>query len=228
MEHRVDVLKPFGPRIFRAELPKDVFKKLLKITDDLIVDENRKNHGCNLAGQIQEEVEITKEMLDKHDLYKFFNSYLKSYVNHCLTELGEYDPEKHDLYTDLTSMWFNEMQPGGEYNPIHYHTGCHVSSVLYLKVPAKRPKRGIDCKEDRDGMIEFVDRAVLPDMLQRASTWANPKERIMYIWPSSLLHCVYHFLGDEVRRSIAWNGTYRVVNRERNTIVLGGTKLPTN
>ena len=54
-------------------------------------------------------------------------------------------------------MWFNEMQPGGEYNPIHYHTGCHVSSVLYLKVPAKRPKRGIDCKEDRDGMIEFVD-----------------------------------------------------------------------
>ena len=180
MEHRVDVLKPFGPRIFRAELPKDVFKKLLKITDDLIVDENRKNHGCNLAGQIQEEVEITKEMLDKYDLYRFFNSYLKSYVNHCLTELGEYDPEKHDLYTDLTSMWFNEMQPGGEY------------------------------------------------MLQRASTWANPKEKIMYIWPSSLLHCVYPFLGDEVRRSIAWNGTYRVVNRERNTIVLGGTKLPTN
>ena len=56
----------------------------------------------------------------------------------------------------------------------------------------------------------------------------QPQEGEMYMWPSSLLHCVYPFLGKEVRRSIAWNGVYRLVNEEERKIVLGGTPMPEN
>ena len=50
------------------------------------------------------------------------------------------------------------------------------------------------------------------------------QEGEMYIWPSSLLHTVYPFFGNEVRRSIAWNGTYRVVDKKTKLIVAGLTK----
>ena len=48
----------------------------------------------------------------------------------------------------------------------------------------------------------------------------------MYMWPSDILHTVYPFLGDEVRRSVAWNGTYRLMNKENNQCVLGAHPWP--
>ena len=223
----VDVLKPFGPRIFKLSLPKDVIGKLVYITDNLISNEDRKSYGCNLAGQIKEEVEISKGILKKEGLYNTFNNYLKSYIEHCLLDLGKFNNKEHKVYCDLTDMWFNEMKQG-EYNPIHYHTSCHVSSVLYLKIPPNKIKRNIECKSDKDGQIEFVDRSVGPNLLQRSSLSINPKVGDMYMWPSSLLHTVYPFLGDGIRRSIAWNGTYRLCDVKDNRILLGGSPTPSS
>ena len=109
----------------------------------------------------------------------------------------------------------------GEYNPAHFHTKCYVSSVLYLKIPKNRPKRNIACKDDTDGMIEFSDRSVAPDFLTRGSLCLQPEVGTMFMWPSSLLHSVYPFLGDEVRRSIAWNGTYQLIHKESGIIKAG-------
>ena len=227
MEIKFNVIKPFGPKIFKVKLPDEVLNKLIEITNGLIKDEDRVNHGHSLVGQIKEEVEITKETLKEKNIYSFFNTYLKAYVEYCLKETQGYNPEIHDIYCSMTSMWFNEMQPG-EYNPAHYHAGCSVSSTLYLKVPSNRPKRGIKYKEDTDGVIEFIDRSVSPDLLQRPTGRVQPEEGIMYMWPSSLLHTVYPFLGDEVRRSVAWNGTYRFVDKRTGSVLLGGTPLPKN
>ena len=229
MELKIDVLNPFGPRIFKIQLPKDVVGKLVSITDTLITQEDRNKNGCNLAGQIAEEIKIPKKVLKEHKLYDLFITYLKAYVEHCLS-MSNYinNTSSNAVLCDVSSMWFNEMKPGGEYNPVHFHTRCHVSSVLYLKIPKNRPKRNIECKEDKDGAIDFIDRSVSPDLLQQGMLSIQPKEGEMYLWPSSLLHCVYPFLGNEVRRSIAWNGVYRLVNEEEKTIVLGGTPPPSN
>ena len=225
-EHEIQVLNPFGPKIFKIQLSSDVVNKLINITDKLIVDKNReKSNGCNLAGQIEEEVKIHSQILKDNKLYDLFNMYLKEYVKHCLDVSDE---SNNRVISEVSSMWFNEMKPGGEYNPVHFHTKCHVSSVLYLKIPKNRPKRNIECKEDKDGAIDFIDRSVSPDLLQKGMLSIQPQEGEMYIWPSSLLHCVYPFLGKEVRRSIAWNGVYRLVNEEERKIVLGGTPMPEN
>ena len=224
----VDVLNPFGPRIFKIQLPKDVISKLIHITDTLITQDDRTKNGCNLAGQIAEEIKIPNKVLKENNLYDLFKTYLKGYVDHCLS-MNNHISDKTENITicDISSMWFNEMK-SGEYNPAHFHTRCHVSSVLYLKIPKNRPKRNIECKEDKDGAIDFIDRSVSPDLLQQGILSIQPQEGEMYIWPSSLLHCVYPFLGDEVRRSIAWNGVYRLVNEEKGTIILGGTPPPEN
>ena len=224
----VDVLNPFGPKIFKIQLPKDVINKLTDITDKLIIQDDRKKNGCNLAGQIAEEIKIPNKVLKENKLYELFKTYLKAYVDHCLSMSSHISDKKENVtICDISSMWFNEMR-SGEYNPAHFHTRCHVSSVLYLKIPKNRPKRNIECKEDKDGTINFIDRSVSPDLLQSGMLSIQPQEGEMYIWPSSLLHCVYPFLGDEVRRSIAWNGVYRLVDDEKGVILLGGTPPPGN
>ena len=220
MKAKVEILRPFGPKIFKAQLPDGVIDIMLKITDNLILDKKKESYGCALAGQIEEEVKISNELLEKNKVYNFFNSYLRSYVLHCLTEMGKFDEEKHELKTAIVSMWFNEMK-ANEYNPAHFHTQCFVSSVFYLKKPGKRIKRNIECKEDKDGKIEFIDRSVAPDFLTMGSILAKPDIGTMFIWPSSLLHTVYPFLGDEVRRSVAWNGTYQLIDKETNTVISG-------
>ena len=235
-EHEVEVLNPFGPKIFKIQLSNSIVSKLIHITDILIEGDNKKGNGCNLAGQIAEEIQIPKQILKDNKLYNLFNVYLKGYIEHCLgldvsdsvLTNGMQVSGKNNVICDVSSMWFNEMRPGGEYNPVHFHTKCHVSSVLYLKIPKNRPKRNIECKEDMDGSINFIDRSVSPELLQRGILSIQPQEGEMYLWPSSLLHCVYPFLGDEVRRSIAWNGIYRLVNEEEGKIVLGGTPMPEN
>ena len=40
-EHEIQVLNPFGPKIFKIQLSNDVVNKLINITDKLIVDKNR-------------------------------------------------------------------------------------------------------------------------------------------------------------------------------------------
>ena len=228
-KHEVDVLNPFGPKIFKIQLSNSVVDKLINITDTLIIDDNREKNGCNLAGQIAEEIKIPNKVLKENKLYDLFKMYLKGYVEHCLGVNDYFGGEsKNEVICDISSMWFNEMKPGGEYNPAHFHTRCHVSSVLYLKIPKNRPRRNIECKEDKDGSINFIDRSVSPDLLQKGILSIQPQEGEMYIWPSSLLHCVYPFLGDEVRRSVAWNGVYRLVDDEKGTILLGGTPPPGN
>ena len=230
-----EVMKPFGPKIFKIQLSEDVINKLTNITDTLIIQDDRKKNGCNLAGQIEEEIKIPNKVLKENNLYDLFKKYLKGYVDHCLSASGHVESDvihyagktENVVTCDISSMWFNEMK-SGEYNPAHFHTRCHVSSVLYLKIPKNRPKRNIECKEDKDGTINFIDRSVSPDLLQSGMLSIQPQEGEMYIWPSSLLHCVYPFLGDEVRRSIAWNGVYRLVNKEKGTIILGGTPSPGN
>ena len=117
-------------------------------------------------------------------------------------------------------MWFNEMK-SGEYNPVHYHTNCLVSSTLFLKTPKNKTKRNIKNKIDKDGYLEFIDKSVAPDYLQRGQMLIEPKVGDMYIWPSSLHHTVYPFISDDVRRSIAWNGTYQFIQKNNNKVVSG-------
>ncbi len=230
----MSIKRPFGPRIMAAKLPENIVNKFINLTDKLIADKKRKSWGCALAGQIEDEVLISNEILSKekvfcnfggkqsknYSLYSIINQYLYAYVQNCLKENFGFNDDAHSLNVGISDMWFNEMK-AGEYNPVHYHTKCLVSSVLYLKLPKNQPKRNIECKDDKDGDIEFIDRSVAPDFLTACSYSIKPQVGVMYMFPSSLLHTVYPFLGNEVRRSIAWNGIYKMIDKETNQIKLG-------
>lgn len=199
------LLKPFGPSFGMFEMPDEVTEALLKKSDEILEDKNRVDWGKNLVGQIAEEPWISNEQLEEIGALKYLEGMLYNYVWNSLISDGH---ELEKLEINLDHAWI-VSQYENEYNPIHFHTYCDLSSVLYLKVPSfdDRSKEGKlpEYKFQRDGMIEFVYKTACPTGMEKGSLSFMPEPGKLVIFPSNLLHTVYPFKGSGERRSIAFN-----------------------
>ena len=54
----MDIMRPFGPTITRTYLDDDIYDKFIDLTDNILLDINRKNVGHKLAGKIKEQIDI--------------------------------------------------------------------------------------------------------------------------------------------------------------------------
>ena len=117
---------------------------MLEVSDEILTDSKRTNWGNNLAGQIKEEPLVPPELVKKENLLDFFGNMVQEYVHQC--NLQQAPPNQHQhqetvknhIQVTIASMWIVEQQPG-EYNPIHTHTNCDISAVMYLKAPIFLP-----------------------------------------------------------------------------------------
>ena len=216
-EIQFDMLKPFGPRIGHVQCPDSIVDRLIELTDELVNTEDYESSGKNLVGVISHEPTIPLETLEEIGILSFFNNILNHYVLTVLKE-QELMKEEDSLAIGVKAMWYVHQQ-AGEYNPLHHHTFCNISSVMYLDVP-EMPKRNIPNKVERDGNITLVNHASWPESLNNGVFEIKPQRGAMYLWPSHLLHTVYPFLGNEIRKSIAWNGDFQLSNSE-GQIILG-------
>ena len=61
-----DLLRPFGPSIFKAEMPSELVNKLNSYVDE-IIDNNKKSieldHGKNLTGDVTQEFKLEIEFM---------------------------------------------------------------------------------------------------------------------------------------------------------------------
>jgi hypothetical protein len=199
------LLKPFGPAFGLFHVPSEVTKALIKASDEILEDRNRVDWGGNLVGQIAEEPWISNEKLKEIGILGYLEGMLYNYVWNGLQADGH---ELEALEVQLDHAWI-VSQYENEYNPVHFHTYCDLSSVIWLKVPdfSDRSKIGKlpDYKFQRDGMIEFLYKTACPGGLEKGSLSFTPEPGKMAIFPSNLLHTVYPFQGPGERRSIAFN-----------------------
>lgn len=200
-----NLIKPFGPDIGMFQIPSEVLARMIEITDKVLQDEKRIDWGKNLVGNIKEEPWVSNEVLKEKGIYGYLQNMLYNYVMNTLSRAG-HEVDKLEVHHD--HMW-TVSQYENEYNPIHFHTYCDLSAVMWLKVPGmdQRTKNGKlpEYKTQRDGMIEFVYKTACPGGLEKGSISFVPREGQMAIFPSNLLHCVYPFQGDGERRSVAFN-----------------------
>ena len=120
----------------------------------------------------------------------------------------EWDKIKDESYlTQMKSAWIIS-QWEGEYNPIHIHTECNMSTVMYLKVPEFLPSRKPE--RDDDGCIMFIGGAGGGSRLTRNLLKVKPKVGDFFIFPAHLQHTVYPFRtdGDFERRSVSFNADW--------------------
>ena len=128
--------KPWADILFETSLPPTVLEKMIEISDKVLADSKRTQWGSNLAGQIKEEPLIPPELVKKENLLDFFGNMVQEYVHQCNLQQAPSDQHQHietvknHIHVTMNSMWIVEQQPG-EYNPIHTHTGCDVSAVMY-------------------------------------------------------------------------------------------------
>ena len=203
------LLKPFGPSFGLFHVPSEVTQALIKASDEVLEDRNRIDWGNNLVGQIAEEPWISNEKLEEIGVLAYLEGMLYNYVWNGLQADGH---ELEALECKVDHAWI-VSQYENEYNPIHFHTYCDLSSVIWLKVPPfdHRSKEGNlpEYKFSRDGMIEFVYKTACPTGLEKGSLSFSPEPGKMTIFPSNLLHTVYPFQGPGERRSIAFNSHWQ-------------------
>jgi len=158
-------------------------------------------------------------------------SCLRSYILYCAKQHSMFN-ETWTYHSSLNSAWV-VSQYENEYNPLHNHTGCDISGVVYLKMPDVKGRRNIESKKgktDNDGDITFVHSAMGNrnfDVLEKGIISLTPMVGMMVMFPSYLLHTVYPFIGEEERRCIAFNGTYKILS-DKNHFVAGNLSQSTN
>ena len=227
------VEKHFGPFFASCMLPQDATDALTKMSDEILSDKLSESHGQSLAGVIEKEIKVYKADMNKAGVDQLIESCVRSYVIHCAKAHGFFS-ETHIFESMINSAWI-VSQYENEYNPMHNHTGCDISAVIYLKTPDVKGRRNLESKkgkEDFDGNIAFVHSAMgnrNHDVLEKGVINLSPTSGLLVMFPSYLIHTVYPFIGEGERRCLPFNAVYRIFDENKSFIAgnLSGVQNPT-
>ena len=227
------VEKHFGPFFGSCMLPQDATDALIKMSDELLSNKLSESHGQSLAGVIDKEIKVYKSDMEKAGVDQLIESCVRSYVVHCAKNHGFFN-ETHLFESMINSAWI-VSQYANEYNPMHNHTGCDISAVIYLKTPDVKGRRNLESKkgrEDYDGSIAFVHSAMgnrNHDVLEKGVMNLSPTSGLLIMFPSYLIHTVYPFIGEGERRCLPFNAVYRVLDKDKIFVAgnLSGVENPT-
>ena len=222
----VKLLQPWSTFVLATTLPPLIFDKMIRITDEIV--ENRESatqHGHKLAGQIEDEFTIDLEILDREELLGFFLDVTKNFITQAwIQRFGGNDAAQKDVLseeflTQLVSMWM-VSQKDNEYNPMHVHGDCHISAVMYLKIPEYLPTRKsnklISQYDDEsfsfiDGSIMFTNNKSTDNIWADSTLQIQPQPGDLFIFPATQQHQVYPFRtadGKGERRSVSFNASF--------------------
>ena len=208
----VELLQPWSTFVMKLQLPPPILEEMLKITDEIIANpEMAKSAGPDLVGQIEQELYIKHEILERGDSMEFFLDITRQFVIQQMLQmhpLGREEILKDEWYAQMQQVWIIS-QKDNEYNPVHEHRACHVSTIMYLKIPEFLPSR--KPWHHTDGAITFISNVV------NDQTWGTPSMTLIpevgdfYIFPASQNHFVYPFRtsdGKGERRSVSFNAVF--------------------
>ena len=244
----IEMLNPFGAPILHGSLPEDLIKSFENVCNE-VLDDKRTPWNKNLVGRIDDEWKVPDLLYRDHKinvlLDSLFRKYVETYYIHVrkIVNLERRMPDEH-VYEDFKinvyrgDGWVNSMSDG-EFNPVHHHTNCDMSSIFYLDdYQGDTPrdfKRNYDEPEgiDLGGVTEFIIGSYMNGVVPKKTidgmtvgtgfpqlTHFNvkPKKGDFMIFPSWFMHAVYPFIGKKRRVSIAINASYKL-SSEDDTIL---------
>jgi hypothetical protein len=195
----IKLLKPFGPSVLRAEIPKQILDNLNEHIDKLILDKNHPNldFGKKLAGDVTQEFNLDEDFVKKCGWLDFLGK--------CVYEWIRLDTGEKITKFNLNHTWV-VRQFKNDYNPVHWHSG-HISGAGFLKVPKTLGSFTQEKNEQtyNGGNLNLIHGS--KQFLSRSLFKIIPKVGDFYFFPNYLMHTVYPFKDtDEERRSISFNG----------------------
>ena len=197
-ESQIQITRPFGPSIAKAQMSDELVKTLNKYVDDIIADNEKskkQDWGHKLAGHVKQEFVLENKFVETSGFMNFLAKAVGAWI---------LNTEKKKISKFIINETWVVRQFENDYNPIHWHSG-HVSGVGYLKVPKILGQESKDGKKTyKNGKIELVHGAKM--FLQRSTFSVLPEVGSFYFFPNYMMHTVYPFTdSDEERRSISFN-----------------------
>ena len=194
---------PFGPLIYSADISGEFHQFLL---DGLEDSRKAQDLGELLVGNIDQ------QRYGSYDPQKFFNFIHPHAVNYLQENYNRYNDTwdmcnhikmERDLSKSEISFglgggpWVN-FQKKGEFNPLHNHTGL-VSAVIFIIIPdeLEQERENSQFSAKSAGCLQFTS--------SNQHFTIKPREAMMYLFPSSLLHIVYPYHSDVERVSMSFN-----------------------
>jgi len=205
------IIQPWSNLILKVKIPDPLFEQLQKLYDYTMKDWT--SFGGQLVGAVVEEPEVTEEIRNK---FPEWTEWCLEGVRQFTTiqtqqnlaaDLDKFeDFQKEELMTKITTMWFVNQKPH-EYNPVHIHTNCKVSSVCYLKAPEKQV-RDRKSHYQSDGKITFVNNSGSDTNFSNIQCSFKPEAGDMYIFGAIQHHMVWPYRStdpDDSRISLSFN-----------------------
>ena len=190
---KIKVLSPFGPKIAKLKLPKNLIIKINNEVEKIINNKkniNKNDYSKKLVGEVSQEIQLSQDFIKKN---------IDSFINKQISKYLKIVKKKECKKIKIKNFWV-VRQFRNEYNPVHYHNG-DISGVGYLQVP-KNINKSIK-KTKVNGTIDFINgtRSFLSNSIYNHI----PKVGDMILFPNYLMHTAYPFNVDGERRSFSFN-----------------------
>ena len=234
----VEYLKPFGPGILSGKLSDGLLNNFIKLSED-VIDKRMRSWNEALVGAIDDEWKIPELLYKDYGLDEFLDSAMIGYAQGMTEDVRKFDKNAikaldiNDIGHRVTrgDGWINYMTEG-EYNPIHLHTGCSLSSIFFINdytgdEPIAKSKdkasedghttfvyasRNSGFQRKRDVRIhsitkkkELMKETYFDGIVERGHWTIEPKRGDFYIFPAYLYHMVYPFKGNKKRITASIN-----------------------
>jgi uncharacterized protein (TIGR02466 family) len=180
-----------GPLLFKIKVKQqdvNLIKKLCFKKQDLDI-------RSKLVGLLDEEYKIEDIERLMNILSIYLDSFKEAYKNWYAKSYSK---------IELKEAWVNYMK-AGECNPVHFHSGCSFSSVLYLNIPEGIKDEILNSKSNNSKPVNICFTFCAPVERYIFSHYASPQIGDFYIFPKTLLHSVNSFKSKGERVSIACN-----------------------
>jgi hypothetical protein len=183
-----------GPLIFKTKVSLEDIEKIKKLCSKDV----KKDFSNQLAGHIEHEyvIDVNKMQLILHKYLEKHKEAYKIFYNTSMNYPGK--------LMKIKNAWVNFMK-NGEENPIHVHTKCNFSSVIFLNIPKglKEEIKKYKGTSIGPGHLSFQVHSVSDYYID--NIYVQPEIGDFYIFPWNVKHNVTTFKSKGERVSAACN-----------------------
>jgi hypothetical protein len=210
---------PFSPMLMEYDIPKPYLNMLNNYGDEISANDEKSKQldwSENLVGNVKQEHKIEEHILygrPDTNLPRFFdwigqctNLYMKT-MHSCRIPPDKESAEKGIDKVMMHNIWLvNSI--AGDFNPPHMHFGM-LSAAGWLKVP-----ESVEKNEEREkaGWIEFLYGN--PNIFVDWKYTVKPHVGQLFLFPAWMIHQVFPFRGNGLRRTISFNISFEVPSDE--------------
>ena len=211
---------PWAQLLCSTKIPDDTLQKFIAMSDEVLGESD----GKGTDEVVPSSWEVSTERFQKFDVLDYTMGIINGYLNTVLSNGNVKQMMDTEISDGPHTQWNSRIvhtwvvsQKENDYLPVHAHSemvngyqNSKISAVMYLKVPEqmKRKPDEASIKFGKDGQIAFTGMGDAAPFMPTSLYNIQPEVGWFYIYPSTLNHQVYPFVGNGERRSLAFNADF--------------------